>query len=83
MSVQDLHPRVSTPREITESMLQTLIDGVALLDEHLNKHPDSINHVRWVAKEGDPGCQGAAVVVTLIERGLGRIKTRIMNKVAL
>lgn len=72
-------PPMHTPQGLTEELLQALLEGTHALDMHLALNPDSLNHVRWAANEGDPGCKGAAVVVALIEKNMSRIKARIMN----
>lgn len=81
--VIDLYPMKEQPmptaKELTEIMLQALLDGFTILEGHLNSHPRSIDHIRWVAKEGDPGCQGAAVVVALLEKKVSKLKSRIIN----
>lgn len=69
----------AAPQETTENMLQILMDGFDLLDEHLDHHPRSLDNVRWVAREGDYGCRGAAVVVALIEKKASKLKTRVMK----
>lgn len=73
-------PPALTPRDMTEQLLQAIYDGTEALNIHLAAHPDSINHVRWVANEGDAGCTGAAVVVALMEKNLSKVKARIMGR---
>lgn len=81
-NVTQLFPskQMATAQEITEAFLQSLLDALAGLDKHLDSFPRSLDHVRWVANEGDPGCKGAAVVVAQLEKRVSKLKARIINK---
>ena len=79
MTVINMKQPNLTPRDMTEQLLQAILDGLTVLDGHLNSYPDSLNHIRWVANEGAPGCTGAAVVVALMEKNISRVKARILN----
>ena len=72
-------PTTITPREYTEQYMQLILDTLNVLDKHLTAHPESLSHIRWVANEGDPGCQGAAVVVAMMEKKVSKLKARIIN----
>lgn len=72
-------PITKTPTECMEDLLQAMLDSMDAAQLLLNAYPGCLTHVRWVAKEGDPGCCGAAVPVALLEKKVSALKARIIN----